>query len=156
MKKKEWITLVIFILIIEAIDYLSSMLSGDISAAYNLLIKPPFSPLGIVFGIVWPILYALLGAAGYLIYRENSEESSSQVFMWYLIQLLLNFSWSIIFFRFQAYWAALLVLILMDIITAYIIFKSRKINKYASLLMIPYLIWILYATYLNLGFALLK
>ncbi|MGL6199796.1 MAG: TspO/MBR family protein [Lachnospiraceae bacterium] len=155
MKKKEWITLVIFILIIEAIGYLSSMLSGDISAAYNLLIKPPFSPPGIVFGIVWPILYALLGAAGYLIYRENSEESS-QVFMWYLIQLLLNFSWSIIFFRFQAYWVALLVLILMDIITAYIIMKSRKINKYASLLMIPYLIWILYATYLNLGFALLN
>lgn len=155
MKKKEWITLVIFILIIEAVGYLSSMLSGDISAAYNLLIKPPFSPPGIVFGIVWPILYALLGAAGYLIYRENSEESS-QVFMWYLIQLLLNFSWSIIFFRFQAYWVALLVLILMDIITAYIIMKSRKINKYASLLMIPYLIWILYATYLNLGFALLN
>lgn len=155
MKKKDWIMLVIFIIIIEGIGYLSSMLSGDISAVYRLLIKPPFSPPGIVFGIVWPILYALLGASGYLIYRENSEESS-RVFMWFLIQLVLNFSWSIIFFRLQAYWAALPVLILMDLITAYIIIKSRKINKYASLLMIPYLIWILFATYLNLGFALLN
>jgi len=141
MKKKDWIRLIIFVLIIEAIGFLSSYLSGDISASYRMLVKPPFSPPGFVFGIVWPILYAMLGAAASIIYPEKSAESN-RAFMWFMIQLVLNFSWSIVFFRFDAYWIALIILILMDIITAYMISLFKEVNKYASLLLIPYMIWI--------------
>jgi len=155
MKKKDWIRLAIFVIIIEAIGFLSSTLSGNISAEYRMLIKPPFSPPGIVFSIVWPILYILLGAAASLIYRGKPERNM-RAFVWFMIQLVLNFSWSIIFFRFHAYWAALIILILMDIITAYMFSLFKKVNKCASLLLIPYFIWILFATYLNLGIILLN
>lgn len=152
MKKKTWVSAIIFIILLEGIGFLSSYLSGDIAAHYAQLIKPPFAPPGWLFGVVWPVLYALMGIAVSIIYRDDSKESNTALF-WFFVQLLFNFSWSIIFFRFGAYWIALIVIIILDILVAYTIYRFYKINETAGRLMIPYLIWILFATYLNLGFA---
>lgn len=155
MKKKTWISAIILIIILEGVGFLSGYLSGDIAAEYVQLIKPPFAPPGWLFAVVWPVLYALMGIAVSIIYRDDGEESNTALF-WFFVQLLFNFSWSIIFFRFGAYWIALIILVILDILVAYTIYLFYKINKTAGLLLVPYLIWILFATYLNLGFALLN
>lgn len=155
VNKKHLLLALVCIALTQAVGFLSSYLSGDITAQYRTLIKPPFAPPGIVFAIVWPILYTLMGIAVSFIYREKTD-ASNQAFFWYLLQLLINFSWSIIFFRLEAYWAALLVLIVLNITVFHTITLFRKVNKTAAYLMIPYQIWILFAAYLNLGFALLN
>ena len=155
IKKKDLILVVICIILIEAVGLFSSFLSGDISEEYRLLIKPPFAPPGMVFKIVLPVLYAMLGVIAAFIYREKSAPSN-RAFLWFLIQLLLNFSWSIVFFNLQTYWIALSLLILLDILVSHTISLFWKVKKYAALLMILYLIWNLYAAYLNLGIALLN
>ena len=96
-----------------------------------------------------------MGIAGALIYREKTV-ASNHAFFRFIVQLLLNFSWSIIFFKFLAFWIAFIVIILMNLAVLYTITLFRKINKYSAWLMLPYQLWILYAAYLNRGVALLN
>lgn len=154
MKKVSWPKLLMFIFITEASGFISSFLSGDIGLKYAQLNKPPFSPPEMIFGVVWPVLYALMGVAVYLIYRNSNKYRSAHIGFW--VQLVLNFFWTILFFKFGLFWAALAVIIALDIVVAYTIYLFGKINKAAMGLMLPYLLWILFATYLNIGFALLN
>lgn len=154
-KKNKIISVVLFIIGTELVGYLSSLLAGNIGNVYTQLTKPPLSPPGQVFGIVWPILYALMGLAMGLIFNRE-DHLAKQALAWYLIQLGLNFMWSIIFFRFEARWLALVVLILLDIAVLYLLTLFYRINKVSFALLLPYLIWILFATYLNIGFAFLN
>lgn len=153
-KKDSFIALV-FIVGIEAIGFLSSVIAGDIPAEYALLVKPALSPPDWVFGVVWTLLYAMMGFAAFLVYRENTI-ASEKAMTYFIIQLALNFSWSIIFFRFKAFWLAFIIIVLMDIIVAYTISLFSKIRKTSAILMIPYLVWILFASYLNFAIATLN
>lgn len=155
MRKNNWIVLLMFIALTELTGWLSSLLSGDTRALYQELIKPPFSPPAQLFGIVWPILYALMGIAAYLIYSSKSRDRGNALF-WFFVQLTLNFFWSIFFFRFQLYWTSVVILLLLDILVAYTIYLFGKIDRRAQILMIPYLLWLIFATYLNIGIALLN
>ena len=155
--KKNWQGLLISILVAELIGTLSSLLSGPIKTDYTELIKPPLSPPGWIFGAVWILLYALMGIAAYLVYTSNAPEHIRiKAIMLYAIQLFVNFLWSIVFFRFQMPWLALIVIILLDILVILTIKAFKEINQTAAWLMIPYLVWLLFATYLNAGFALLN
>ena len=106
---------------------------------------------------VWIILYALMGISAYLVYRSDREpvrvKSALRI---YWLQLLVNFSWSIVFFRFQAFWAAFVVLIILLILVITMLVKFAKIRPAAALLNVPYLLWMLFAAYLNLTTALLN
>lgn len=103
--KFSWLHLVIFIVIIEAIGSLSGWLSGDIKGIYNSLSLPVLSPPDWLFGIVWPILYALMAIAGYLVfYLATTQRERLMNTILFGTQLLLNFIWSIIFFSQSAYW----------------------------------------------------
>lgn len=155
MKKVNWPKLLAFIALTEATGFLSGFLSGDVKSVYPQLIQPPLSPPGWVFGIVWPILYALMGIAAYLIHNSGDSHRSNALF-WFYVQLAINFSWSIVFFRFSLFWASAAIIIALDITVAYTIALFSKINKHAKMLMIPYLLWILFATYLNIGVAILN
>ena len=155
MIKKQWPALIGFILAVEAVGFCSSLLSGDIGRKYNELILPPFSPPGMLFGIVWVILYAMMGIAAYLIYQSN--ESTKQTAMTiFLSQLALNFLWPILFFRFELLWISDIIIIILDILVACMIYYFSTSRKAAAYLIIPYFIWLLFATYLNIGVALLN
>ncbi|WP_099205663.1 TspO/MBR family protein [Scatolibacter rhodanostii] len=154
-KKNKFVPFVLFVIGTELVGYISSLLSGDISQKYAQLNKPPFSPAGQLFGIVWPILYAGMGIAVAIVYNQNTIESK-QALKWYFMQLSVNFFWSILFFGLTLHWVALLVLVILDILVGYLLAIYFKINKLSFWLTLPYLIWILFATYLNLGIALLK
>lgn len=121
---------------------------------YNDMIKPPLSPPGIVFPIVWTILYILIGISYFLATKDN--ENNKELDQIYLLQLLVNFLWPIIFFILRMYFTAFLWIILLIILVGAMIKELLKVNKVSGYLQIPYFIWLLFATYLNLGITLLN
>ena len=150
--------LMIAVLIPLAVGGLSALLSGNISGKYADFTQPPLSPPSIVFPIVWTILYTLMGIASYLVYEQPSVNKAKKkdALIYYGLQLFFNFLWSIIFFRFDAYGLAFVVIIMLIALVIITMLKFRKINKIAFYLLIPYLVWLLFATYLNLGVAILN
>ena len=121
---------------------------------YNSLNKPPLSPPSILFPIMWSILYVLMGIS-YGILDSNSLVDSSINFIYY-VQLFVNALWSIFFFVFKwRFFSFLWILLLLALVVIMIVRFYRK-NKVAGLLQIPYFIWVLFASYLNLGVYLLN
>lgn len=115
---------------------------------YKYLDKPSLSPPAIVFPIVWTILYILMGVSSYLIYESNSEKKDNALII-YGIQLVLNFFWTIIFFLLNLRLLAFIWIIILLIFVVLMIVSFYKINKKAAYLQIPYLLWVIFATYLN-------
>lgn len=147
MNIKNKSALIIFILIPLAAGSLSALLSGN-SAAYLALNKPPLSPPSFLFPIVWTILYILMGISSYIIYESEDPEKNKALRL-YFIQLFFNFFWSIFFFGFSMYLFAFLWLLVLIILIALMIYQFHKISPVAAYLQIPYLIWCLFAAYLN-------
>lgn len=141
------------------IPLVGGFLSGIISMSgikeFNMLNKPFLAPPGFIFPIVWTILYVLMGISSYMIYKENDFNSSCCLKI-YAINLFVNFLWSPIFFGLNLRLFALIWIIILDLIVIYMIICFYKVNKKAAYLQIPYLIWILFATYLNLAFYLIN
>lgn len=157
MKKIKWTELLIFIIGTELVGALSSLLSGDFSSFYSELTKPPLAPPGIIFPIVWAILYALMGISAYMIYVSDADiEEKRKALTLYAVQLFVNFMWSIVFFRFEQIGAAAVVVILLVILVAAMIVTFKRIRPLAGYLNIPYLLWVLFAAYLNVGFLILN
>lgn len=121
------------------------IISGTID--YNALQKPDLAPPSSLFPIVWTILYILMGLS-YGILKDKSLIDSETNFIYYL-QLFVNALWSIIFFTLKWRLFAFIWIILLDILVIIMIYKFYKKNKLAGLIQIPYLLWVLFASYLN-------
>lgn len=118
---------------------------------YNSLIQPPLSPPSIAFPIVWTILYILMGISYYLLKSPRKKEK-----IVYFIQLGVNALWSIFFFVCKLYLFSFVWIILLDVLVVFMILIFYQNNKLSAYLQIPYLIWILFASYLNLGIYILN
>jgi benzodiazapine receptor len=153
--KSKWIQLIIAVVGVELIGMLSGLFAGDIKAIYSGLSLPPLSPPGSLFGIVWPILYLMIGIVGFLIFDARGSFRKNNLTLFF-VQLFLNFIWSIVFFNASNRWIGLVIIIVLDILVFFCIKEFRKSSKLASYLMIPYFVWILFATYLTLGTAILN
>ena len=158
MKKINYLSLGISIAVAEVTGLLSALISGNMSDGYSNFVKPPLSPPAILFPIAWVILYALMGAAAYFVWdsRRGSDYERKIALRFYAAQLLVNFSWSIFFFRFEAFWFSVAVIILLFILALITALNFRKINRLSYWLMLPYLVWLGFATYLNIGVAALN
>jgi len=121
---------------------------------YNTLIKPPLSPPSILFPIVWSILYLLMGISYYILKKKDNTNIIISTI--YYIQLFVNALWSIIFFSLEWRFFAIIWIILLDILVITMIYLFYKKEKIAGYLNIPYLIWILFATYLTIGIYILN
>lgn len=148
MKQQNRSTLIISILIPLAVGSLSALLSGNMST-FSTLNKPALNPPAILFPIVWTILYILMGISSYMIYTSNSPDAPMAL-KTYFIQLFFNFCWSIIFFGFSQYLLSFLWLVILIILIYIMIQQFYKINPTAAYLQIPYLLWCIFAAYLNL------
>ncbi|MBE7063321.1 MAG: tryptophan-rich sensory protein [Clostridia bacterium] len=146
---------IVSILIPLAVGALSALLTRNSMEDYAALAQPPLSPPGWLFPIVWTILYTLMGISSARIYL-SSEPKKNSALRTYAVQLAVNFFWTILFFNLDARLLALVWLILLDILVIRMIVQFRQIDRPAALLQIPYLLWLLFATYLNAGVWLLN
>ncbi len=156
MKKHKFIKIILAILLTELAGFIGMQLAGSISSLYLILIKPPFSPPSQLFGIIWPILYLLMGISLYIIYDSPKNKVRTQALYLFFIQLLVNILWPTIFFKFQMYWLAVIVILILDILVVKTIQLFYTINKKSAYILLPYMLWILFATYLNIGLAILN
>lgn len=154
--KINWKKLLICLAIPLAVGGLSTLLSGGMDS-YQVLNQPPLSPPGWVFPIVWTILYLLMGYASYRILVSNApRDDIKKALTFYGIQLFLNFLWPLVFFGLQWYWAAFALLLLLWVFIYLTMHLFGLIDDTAENLLIPYLLWVTFAGYLNLGVALLN
>lgn len=149
--------LIICIAIPLLVGGLASFITRDSMEAFGQLNQPPLSPPGILFPIVWTILYTLMGIASYLIVSSDAgkEDIQNAIFV-YALQLGVNFFWSIFFFNLEWYLFSFFWLLLLWIFILYTIVIFYRISKPAAYLLIPYLLWVTFAGYLNLGIAILN
>ena len=142
----------LWIFAVEAVGILSGLLSREGTRLYSELVeKPTLSPPAIVFPIVWTILYALMGIGAARIYMTEESRDRSSGLNLYIVQLILNFFWPLLFFNAQAFGFAFFWLVLLWIFGFMMILTFRKVDPLAVKLQIPYLIWLSFALYLNLG-----
>ena len=140
-----------------AIGGLSGYLTRDGVELYNQTIQQPqLSPPSIVFPIVWGILYILMGISAARIYMSQPSDTRTKAMVLYVVQLVMNFFWSINFFNLQKFGIAFLWLVILWSLILAMILVFQKIDVIASRLQIPYLLWVTFAAYLNLGVWLLN
>lgn len=152
MKKSTWKTYAFWIILTEAVGALSGWLSKDGTKIFNeFVIQPPLSPPPFLFPIVWGILYALMGISAARVWLSPPSGPRSRGLNLYIAQLIMNFFWSLIFFNAQAYGLALLWLLVIWALVIWLICSFRRTDKTAALLLIPYLLWLTFAAYLNWG-----
>ncbi|GAJ46859.1 translocator protein [Holospora elegans E1] len=150
MQNKTRFSLIIWIVALIAIGgAIGSLTKPEISTWYSTLNRSPLTPPNYVFPVAWTILYGMIGACGWLIWRTSSFPKLSVITTLYVTQLILNWSWTPLFFHYHLTGISLVVLVAMDILVCALIYLTYKKMKAVSLLMIPYLSWILFASYLN-------
>lgn len=151
MKNNSWITLIIFILLCEAVGIAGSFFTiSNIPGWYAGLVKPSFNPPSWIFGPVWTTLYLLMGIAGYLLWRKRGEiPQAKKAFAWFFIQLALNSIWTPIFFGAHRLGVAFGEIVLLWIAILVTIAIFWRAIKSAALLLIPYAVWVTFAAVLN-------
>ena len=150
--KKTWKTYAFWILLAEAVGALSGWLSRDGMKVYeSTILQPPLSPPSWLFPIVWAILYALMGIGTGRVWMAPRGIDRSRSLNLFVTQLIVNFFWSLIFFNAQAFGFAFLWLVLLIGLVIWMILTFRKADKIAGNIQIPYLLWLTFAAYLNLG-----
>lgn len=150
IKKNDLYGYGISVVTAELIGALAALFAGTGSAFFKTLEKPPLSPPGWLFPVVWTLLYALMGIAAYRVYASSAENKKGALVL-YGAQLLVNFFWPIVFFRFQNIGGALALLILLFVLVLLTAVQFFKADRTAGFLMLPYLLWLAFALYLNIG-----
>jgi benzodiazapine receptor len=149
-KNKNYLSLIIWIIALISIGSgIGSLTKTEITTWYSILHRSTLTPPNYIFPIAWTILYGIIGACGWLIWREPSFRKLSIIKTLYVTQLILNWSWTPLFFHYHLTGLSLVVLGTMDILVCALICLAYQKMRSVSLLMITYLSWILFATYLN-------
>ena len=155
--KTKWILLGICVAIPLIVGGVSAVITNDSMEAFGLLNQPPLSPPGWLFPVVWTVLFTFMGIASYLYLTAMPPMNQApKGLLLYGLQLLFNFFWSIWFFNFGLYGFAFVWLLVLWVLILATIVQFGKVSKLAAYLLIPYLVWVTFAGYLNLGIALLN
>lgn len=152
---KKAVSLILPILICFGVGLTAGYLQSDaIQNWYPFLNKPASTPPDIVFPIAWSIIYVCMGLSVGLIILSDAKGRAALVQL-FGIQLFFNFAWSLLFFYFRSPLWGLADILILDVLVTIYTLKSYPVNKASSLLFLPYLLWIYFATYLN-GYILLN
>jgi len=144
---RDWIALACFVALVTAAAAFGGLYAPD--AWYEQLNKPSWQPPNWVFAPVWTILYLMIAVAGWLVWRTRHRREVWLTLGVFVAQLILNAGWSWLFFGQHNIRAALADIIALDIVVAITVLLFFRASKLASVLMLPYLAWILFATFLN-------
>lgn len=157
MKKIRVGTLIISLLLPLMTGMISAALTTKGMALYGNMKKPPLSPPAWVFPVAWTILYLMMGVSLYfLLVSEADNCEKNRTLLLFGIQLIMNFCWSIIFFNGNMFLLAFIWLLIMWGIVIFCAIGAYRINRIAAYLLVPYILWLTFAGYLNLGAYILK
>lgn len=154
--KIKYTELFIFIVSAELVGALSALITGDFAGFFDRYASPLLMPPAWLFPVVWAVLYALMGISAYLIYFSDGSADKNRALWIYAAQLALNFSWSIVFFKYEKLWAGAAVIILLIVLVMLMIKAFKKISSTAAWLNVPYLLWLIFAAYLNIATAVIN
>ena len=155
MKQVKWRPLLTSVLLAHLVGQIAHLLAGNMAAAYAGMMRPPLAPPGFLFGPVWLILYTLMGIAVYRVWASDATDRRKAVRL-YAAKLLLNGLWPMLFFRMGALWAAAVVMAALALLIFQTTRRFAAADRLAGRLMLPYLLWVVYMVYLNVGFLLLQ
>ncbi|MBI2909144.1 MAG: tryptophan-rich sensory protein [Chloroflexi bacterium] len=143
--------LVVSILVCLFVGFIGSFLtSPSMSTWYATLIEPPFTPPGGVFGPVWSTLFALMGVSVYLVWHEGLENKGVKpALSLFVLLLLLNIAWSVLFFGSQSPFSAFIGVIVLWVVVALSVRSFLGISRPAGLLLVPYLLWVTFTVFLT-------
>ena len=150
MNKSKIKPYAVSILLTLAVGGLSGFLTSMGMDSFDALTKPPLTPPSFLFPIVWTVLFILMGVGAARIFMTEPTAARNRDLIVYVVQLAVNFFWSIIFFNLQAYAFAFFWLILLWVLILTMIYLFCKVDKPAALIQTPYAIWVTFAGYLNL------
>ncbi|MDD3219150.1 MAG: tryptophan-rich sensory protein [Lachnospiraceae bacterium] len=158
MNKIDWKLLIGSIAVSLGLGTVVGLLTSGSMQQYGELYQPPLAPPGWLFPIVWTILYTLMGISAYLVLvsEESSSQKKSEALKKYALQLLVNLVWPFLFFQLRLYLLAFAWLLLLWYLILITILDFAKIEKTAAYLLIPYLVWVIFAGYLNLAIAIMS
>ncbi len=149
--KFKWKPYAVSIAVALGIGGLSALLTSGSMDIYKTIDTPPLAPPAIVFPIVWTILFILMGISAAMIYSDNmaSVVEKRAALYPYAVSLIFNFGWSIIFFNIRAFLFAFFWILILLLLIVRTMMRYKKIRPLAAYLQIPYLLWVMFATYLN-------
>lgn len=153
----KWKTLIFSLALPLAVGGLAGFVTSDAMASFGELNQPPLSPPGWLFPVVWIILYLLMGLAFYIVTVSDADvEQLDAAKRIYYGQLGVNFLWSLIFFNLEQYFFAFVWLLFLWVLILITLIRFWRIRTIAGYLLIPYLLWVTFAAYLNFGIFLLN
>jgi len=162
-KLKQGLVLVAFVAIAYAVAALGSIATiSQVDGWYADADKVPWNPPSAIFGPVWTVLYALMAVAAWLVWREKERTDVRRPLTLYVIQLVLNAVWTPVFFGLYpfvgvaALWVAAVLILALDVAVLLTMLAFWRVRRAAAVLLIPYWAWVLFATTLNVGIALLQ
>lgn len=157
MQKIKWKKLILLTALPLAVGALAAILTRGGMEDFEIMRKPPLSPPAWLFPVVWTILYALMGIASYLVCSSRASPARKRrALTVYGIQLAVNFFWSLLFFGLEVYLLAFVWLVLLWLLILLTMVMFSYISETAGKLLVPYLLWVSFAGYLNLGVYLLN
>ena len=153
VQMKKILGALVFVLVCELAGVIGSLATApSVPGWYARLAKPSFNPPNSVFGPVWTILYALMGISAYLVYQKGWKRSDvRKALAVFAVQLVLNALWSIVFFGAHMILGGVVVIILLWAMILASIWLFSKISRAAAYLLIPYILWVSFATILNIS-----
>jgi tryptophan-rich sensory protein len=152
MNQRPWKIYALWIAVCEAVGFFAGFLSRQGTNIYaQTAIKPPLTPPGWLFPVVWVILYALMGIGAARITLDRPSALRNKGLNLMIAQLVVNFFWPLLFFNAGVYGFALFWLLLLWGLVLWMILTWRKLDRVAAWLQIPYLLWLSFAVYLNAG-----
>jgi benzodiazapine receptor len=151
-RRTSWISFFMFLLLCLSIGIIGSFWTKEtVSTWYPTLVKPSWTPPDWVFGPVWSSLYIMIAISGWLIYQSEYSHKRSIALVFYGTQLVLNFIWSFLFFSLRSPILGLIDIVTLCILIIFTMIKAWPVQPRATFLLIPYLVWVLYATSVNAG-----
>ncbi len=150
MKGIDILKLVASVILCQAAGFLGSLFTTPaIPTWYQTLNKPFFTPPNWIFSPVWICLFILMGLSLYFVWRRTDHPTFKIAFVFFLVQLILNILWSIVFFGLRSPLLGLVDIVLLWIAILFTIFHFFKVSKFSGVLLLPYLVWVSFATLLN-------
>lgn len=154
LKNINWYALIVAVLLCQTAGVMGTFfISKDLAVWYDFLVKPPLAPGPWVFGPVWATLYTMLGISLYLVWeKRHSDKRVKAAIALFAVQLVANSLWTFLFFELENMLLALVEISVLLLLIVVVMVKFWVIEKKAALLLVPYFLWVCFATYLNWAF----